>query len=60
MGSDPPETVDLSAIFGCHVGAFPIKYLGVPSHHDRLSREDLQPLLDIIPQIIGVKCIGGN
>ena len=28
------------------VGAFPLKYLGVPLHYDKLSREDLQPLVD--------------
>jgi hypothetical protein len=33
-------------IFGCSVGAFPIKYLGIPLHYTKLSREDLQPLVD--------------
>ena len=45
MGSDLPET-RFVCYFGSHVGDFPIKYyLGVPLHHDRLSVEDLQPLL---------------
>jgi hypothetical protein len=30
------------------VGSFPIKYLGVPLHHDKLKREDLQPIIDKI------------
>jgi hypothetical protein len=33
-------------IFGCPVGAFPIKYLGIPFHYTKLSWEDLQPLVD--------------
>jgi hypothetical protein len=30
------------------LGFFPIKYLGVPLHHDKLKREDLQPLVDAL------------
>jgi hypothetical protein len=30
------------------VGSFPIKYLGIPLHHDKLRREDIQPLVDNI------------
>jgi hypothetical protein len=37
-----------SNILGCPVGSFPIKYLGVPLHHDKLKREDVQPLVDNI------------
>jgi hypothetical protein len=33
-------------ILGCPVGEFPIKYLGVPLHYDKLRREDIQPLVD--------------
>jgi hypothetical protein len=41
-------------IFGCPVGEFPIKYLGIPLHHSKLRREDLQPLVDkIIKRIAG-------
>jgi hypothetical protein len=41
-------------IFGCPVGAFPIKYLGIPLHYTKLSREDPQPLVDkIIKRIAG-------
>jgi hypothetical protein len=35
-------------LFGCPVGSFPIKYLGIPLHHDNLKREDIQPLVDKI------------
>jgi hypothetical protein len=35
-------------VFGCPVGAFPIKYLGIPLHYNKLSREDLHPLIDKI------------
>jgi hypothetical protein len=39
---------------GCPVGAFPIKYLGIPLHYNKLSREDLQPLVNkIIKRIAG-------
>jgi hypothetical protein len=37
-----------SYIFGCHVGAFSIKYLGIPLHYQKLRREDLQLLIDKI------------
>jgi hypothetical protein len=37
-----------AGVFGCPVGAFPIKYLGVPLHYSKLRREDLQPLVDKI------------
>jgi hypothetical protein len=35
-------------VFGCPVGAFPIKYLGIPLHYNKLSREDFHPLIDKI------------
>jgi hypothetical protein len=38
-------------IFGCPVGSFPIKYLGVPLHFNKLRRDrrdDIQPLVDKI------------
>lgn len=41
-------------IFGCPEGTFPIKYLGIPLHHQKLRREDLQPLVDkILKRIAG-------
>ena len=35
-----------SQILSCRIGAFPLKYLGVPLHHSKLRKEDLQPLVD--------------
>ena len=51
---DEPETQLFANIFGCVVGNFPIKYLGIPLHYDKLRREDLQPLIDkILKRIAG-------
>jgi hypothetical protein len=48
------EVVRWVEIVGCHVGAFPIKYLSIPLHYSKLSKEDLQPLVDkIIKRIVG-------
>jgi hypothetical protein len=49
---DQTETDLIKEIMGCVVGVFPIKYLGVPLHHEKLIREDLQPLIDKIPKRI--------
>lgn len=38
----------ISHIFGCPVRSFPIKYLGVLDHYEKLKREDVQPLVDKI------------
>jgi hypothetical protein len=35
-------------IFGCHVGSFPVKYLGIPLRFDKLRREYLQTVIDKI------------
>jgi hypothetical protein len=32
--------------FCCKVGSFSIKYIGVPLHHEKLKREDIQPVVD--------------
>jgi hypothetical protein len=42
------EVQEVARIFTCPVGNFPIKYLGVPLHFDKLRREDIQPLVDKI------------
>ena len=50
----PQELDEFVDIFQCVVGAFPIKYLGIPLHFDKLSREDLQFLIDkILARIVG-------
>jgi hypothetical protein len=48
------ETQSFVDVFGCLVGAFPTKYLGIPLHYNKLRREDLQTLVDqIIKRIVG-------
>jgi hypothetical protein len=42
------QTHTTAHIFGCPAGSFPIKYLGIPLHFDKLRREDIQPLVDNI------------
>jgi hypothetical protein len=42
------ESQKIAIIFSCPIGDFPMKYLGVPLHHDKLRREDIQPLADNI------------
>ena len=54
MNLESEEAASLAEVFGCPIGKFPIKYLGVPLHYDKLTREDLQPLLDkILKRIAG-------
>jgi hypothetical protein len=52
---DPDEIFSFKNILGCAIGAFPIKYLlGVPLHHDKLRKEDIQPIIDkILKRIVG-------
>jgi hypothetical protein len=49
------EEVDqFASIFGCPVGLFHYKYLGIPLHYQKLRRDGLQPLIDkIIKRIAG-------
>jgi hypothetical protein len=46
MNVEPEEVHSLAHLFSCPVGTLPIKYLGVPLHYEKLSREDIQPLVD--------------
>jgi hypothetical protein len=50
-----PEDAKLFAqIFCCKLAGFPFKYLGVPLHYSKLSKEDLQPIIDkLIKRIAG-------
>ena len=43
---DPEEAQIFAQILSCKLGAFPLKYLGVPLHHSKLRKEDLQPVVD--------------
>jgi hypothetical protein len=40
------ETQMYSRTFCCKLGNFPIKHLEVPIHHEKLKREDIQPVVD--------------
>ena len=40
FGRAKEKVQDYSAIFTCAVGSVPFKYLGVPVHHSRLSKEN--------------------
>lgn len=54
INMDPTETDPFTNIFGCTVGKFPIKYLGIPLNYEKLKREDIQPLVDkILKRIAG-------
>ena len=46
MNLDQTQIHEISHIFGCPVGSFPMKYLGVALHFDKLKREEVQPLID--------------
>ena len=54
LGLEEDEIQNFTKILGCVVGNFPIKYLGIPLHYDKLRREDIQPLIDkILKRIAG-------
>ena len=53
MNLDQAQIHEISHIFGCPVGSFPMKYLGVPLHFDKLKREEVQPLVDKVLKKIG-------
>ena len=42
------ETQPYVDIFQCVMGDFPVKYLGIPLHFERLRKEDLLPLIESI------------
>jgi hypothetical protein len=46
------QTHDIAHVFSFPVGSFPIKYLGVPLHFEKLKRENIKPLVDKIMQKI--------
>jgi hypothetical protein len=41
---DQEQIHNIAHIFSCPIGDFPIKYLGVPLHFEKLRRDDIQPL----------------
>ena len=46
MNLDSNLIHEASHILYCPTWSFPIKYLGVPLHFSKLTREDIQPLVD--------------
>lgn len=46
MNVEEGQAHHLAQLFGCPIGELPIKYLGVPLHFKKLTREDIQPLID--------------
>jgi hypothetical protein len=53
LNLEQDQTHEIAHLFSCLVGNFPIKYLGAPLHHEKLTREDIQPLVDKIKRITG-------
>jgi len=50
------EENDMAKIFCCKKGEFPLKYLGVPLHHSKLRKDDIQPIVDkVVKRIAGWK-----
>jgi hypothetical protein len=41
MNVELEEVHSLAHLFSCPVGTLPIKYLGVPLHYEKFSREDI-------------------
>ena len=48
VGLDEDRTNDFAKLFCCKKCDFPIKYLGVSLHYTKLTRTDLQPVVDKI------------
>ena len=46
LGISEEDKRALARCFCCNIGSFPIKYLGVPLHFNKLKREDIQPIVD--------------
>lgn len=54
INMDEVEVKPFLDIFNCVIGSFPVKYLGIPLHFDKLRREDLQPLIEnLLSRITG-------
>ena len=48
MGMEVEEFTPFAGVLGCRIGSFPIKYLGIPLHYNKLRTKDIQPLVDKI------------
>jgi hypothetical protein len=45
MKLDESDIHNITHVLACPIGSFPVKYLGIPLHYDKLKREDVQPLM---------------
>jgi hypothetical protein len=48
IGLEEVEAQQYAKIFCCKIGTFPFRYLGALLHFDKLRREDIQLVVDII------------
>jgi hypothetical protein len=46
------EIQQYARIFYCKLRSFPFKYLRVPLHYEKLKREDIQPVVDKVIDMI--------
>jgi len=54
IGLEEERENDMAKIFYCKKGQLSFKYLGVPLHHSRLRRGDIQPMVNkVIKRIAG-------
>jgi hypothetical protein len=54
MNLEEGQIHEIAHVLNCLVGKFPLRYLGIPLHYDKLKREDLQPPLDkLIKRVAG-------
>lgn len=54
LNLDPDQARAYAQVFCCKLGSFSFKYLGIPLHHSKLRKEDLQPVIDkVIKRIFG-------
>ena len=56
LGLDEERSRQFARLFCCQIDCFPFTYLGVPLHHTKLRRVDIQPVVDkVIKRIAGWK-----
>ncbi|KAK1649992.1 hypothetical protein QYE76_067797 [Lolium multiflorum] len=48
MNVDDDDAQLIAQSLSCKLGNFPMNYLGVPLHHSKLRKEDIQPVVDKI------------
>ena len=46
LNVSPDDANVFAQILSCKIECFPLNYLGVPLHHSKLRKEDLQPLVN--------------